>query len=160
MESSDQKGNAQFKKLEHVLIEKSSNFSGMCTYEHVQSLMRSSNADWRAEGNQRGEYRVGLTPEAVREFVAAGMSSAWKPARAPDQCHGSSLSFGRCYNCQHAAEIFAKSEMIIKVKEPQESEWTRLREGQILFAFLHLAADLAQAKGLLAPAAPPLPMKP
>jgi alanine dehydrogenase len=40
--------------------------------------------------------------------------------------------------------------MIIKVKEPQESEWTRLREGQILFAFLHLAADLAQAKGLLA----------
>ena len=39
--------------------------------------------------------------------------------------------------------------MIIKVKEPQASEWTRLREGQILFAFLHLAADLAQAKGLL-----------
>ena len=49
-----------------------------------------------------------------------------------------------------AAEIFATSEMIVKVKEPQESEWTKLRENQIVFAFLHLAADLAQTKGLLA----------
>ena len=59
------------------------------------------------------------------------------------------LSAGATIACT-AAEIFAKSEMIIKVKEPQESEWMRLREGQILFTFLHLAADRAQAKGLLA----------
>ena len=49
-----------------------------------------------------------------------------------------------------AAEIYAKSEMIVKVKEPQESEWTKLRENQIVFAFLHLAADRTQTKGLLA----------
>src|SRR5208337_1120482 len=100
---------------------------------------------------KEGEYRVGLTPEAVREFVAAGHelsveTSAGAGISATDQAY---LSAGATI-ASTAAEIFAKSEMIIKVKEPQESEWTRLREGQILFAFLHLAADLAQAKGLLA----------
>ncbi len=100
---------------------------------------------------KEGEYRVGLTPEAVREFVAAGHelsveTGAGAGINATDQAY---LSAGATI-ASTAAEIFAKSEMIIKVKEPQESEWTRLREGQILFAFLHLAADLAQAKGLLA----------
>jgi len=100
---------------------------------------------------KEGEYRVGLTPEAVREFVAAGHelsveTSAGAGISATDQAY---LSAGATI-ASTAAEIFAKSEMIIKVKEPQESEWTRLREGQILFAFLHLAADLAQSKGLLA----------
>jgi alanine dehydrogenase len=100
---------------------------------------------------KEGEYRVGLTPEAVREFVAAGHelqveTGAGAGINATDQAY---LSAGAAI-ASTAAEIFAKSEMIIKVKEPQESEWTRLREGQILFTFLHLAADLAQAKGLLA----------
>ncbi len=100
---------------------------------------------------KEGEYRVGLTPEAVREFVAAGHelsveTGAGAGINATDQAY---LSAGATI-ASTAAEIFAKSEMIIKVKEPQESEWTRLREGQILFTFLHLAADLAQAKGLLA----------
>ncbi len=100
---------------------------------------------------KEGEYRVGLTPEAVREFVAAGHelsveTGAGAGINATDQAY---LSAGATI-ASTAAEIFTKSEMIIKVKEPQEGEWTRLREGQILFAFLHLAADLAQAKGLLA----------
>jgi len=100
---------------------------------------------------KEGEYRVGLTPEAVREFVAAGHelsveTGAGAGINATDQAY---LSAGATI-ASTAAEIFTKSEMIIKVKEPQESEWTGLREGQILFAFLHLAADLAQAKGLLA----------
>jgi alanine dehydrogenase len=49
-----------------------------------------------------------------------------------------------------AAEVFATADMIVKVKEPQASEWARLREGQILFTYLHLAPDPAQAKGLMA----------
>ncbi|HUI22082.1 MAG TPA: alanine dehydrogenase [Methylocella sp.] len=100
---------------------------------------------------KEGEYRVGLTPEAVREFVAAGHqvsveTGAGSGISATDQAY---LSAGAKI-AGTAAQIFSESEMIIKVKEPQESEWTKLREGQILFAFLHLAADLAQTKGLLA----------
>lgn len=48
-----------------------------------------------------------------------------------------------------AADIFDQSEMIIKVKEPQEIEYNMLREGQVLFTYLHLAPDHAQTNGLL-----------
>jgi alanine dehydrogenase len=48
-----------------------------------------------------------------------------------------------------AAEVFARADMIVKVKEPQPSEWAQLREGQILFTYLHLAPDPAQTRGLL-----------
>ncbi|MGE5768137.1 MAG: alanine dehydrogenase, partial [Bacteroidota bacterium] len=48
-----------------------------------------------------------------------------------------------------ADEVFARAEMVVKVKEPQPSEVARLREGQILFTYLHLAPDLAQTKGLM-----------
>jgi alanine dehydrogenase len=48
-----------------------------------------------------------------------------------------------------AAEVFASSEMIVKVKEPQPAEWSQLREDQILFTYLHLAPDPEQAAGLL-----------
>ncbi|MGH6836244.1 MAG: alanine dehydrogenase [Methylocella sp.] len=97
------------------------------------------------------EYRVGLTPESVREFAAAGHelsveTGAGAGINATDQAY---LAAGATI-VDTAAEIFAKSEMIVKVKEPQECEWTKLRENQIVFAFLHLAADLAQTKGLLA----------
>jgi alanine dehydrogenase len=97
------------------------------------------------------EYRVGLTPESVREFAAAGHelsveTGAGAGINATDQAY---LAAGATI-VDTAAEIFATSEMIVKVKEPLESEWTQLRENQIVFAFLHLAADLAQTKGLLA----------
>ncbi len=97
------------------------------------------------------EYRVGLTPESVREFAGAGHelsieTGAGAGINATDQAY---LAAGAKI-VDTAAEIFTKSEMIIKVKEPQESEWTKLRENQIVFAFLHLAADIAQTKGLLA----------
>src|SRR3982074_2497756 len=48
-----------------------------------------------------------------------------------------------------AAEIFATSDMIVKVKEPQAREWSQLREGQIIFTYLHLAPDPEQARGLM-----------
>ncbi|MBN9250231.1 MAG: alanine dehydrogenase, partial [Mesorhizobium sp.] len=48
-----------------------------------------------------------------------------------------------------ASDVFAKSDMIVKVKEPQPNEWAQLREGQILYTYLHLAPDPEQTKGLI-----------
>ncbi|MEQ9608680.1 MAG: alanine dehydrogenase, partial [Kiloniellaceae bacterium] len=48
-----------------------------------------------------------------------------------------------------AATVFAKAEMVVKVKEPQPSEYAQLREGQVLFTYLHLAPDLEQTQGLV-----------
>jgi alanine dehydrogenase len=97
------------------------------------------------------EYRVGLTPGAVREYVAAGHNvvvetNAGAGIGAADDAYrkvGAVIAGS-------AAEIFATCDMIVKVKEPQPREWSLLREGQILFTYLHLAPDPEQAKGLMA----------
>src|SRR5262252_1177361 len=96
------------------------------------------------------EYRVGLTPDAVREYVAAGHrvvveKNAGAGIGASDDLYrrAGALIAG------DASEIFATAEMVVKVKEPQRSEWIQLRETQILFTYLHLAADPEQAKGLM-----------
>jgi alanine dehydrogenase len=96
------------------------------------------------------EYRVGLTPLAVREYVAAGHAvlveaGAGAGIGADDEAYR--RAGGRI--ADSADEIFATAELIVKVKEPQPSEWIKLREGQILFTYLHLAADAEQAAGLL-----------
>jgi alanine dehydrogenase len=96
------------------------------------------------------EYRVGLTPGAVREYAAAGHSvvvetDAGAGIGASDEVYrraGAVIA-------DTAAEIFATADMIIKVKEPQAREWSQLREGQIIFTYLHLAPDPEQAKGLM-----------
>lgn len=96
------------------------------------------------------EYRVGLTPEAVREYIAGGHSvlvqaGAGAGIGAADLAYeamGASIA-------TTAAEVFAKAEMIVKVKEPQSTEWIQLRSGQILFTYLHLAPDPDQTRGLL-----------
>lgn len=97
------------------------------------------------------EYRVGLTPGAVREYVAAGhqvvvQTGAGAGIMATDDAYrtaGAEIA-------ATAAEIFASCDMIVKVKEPQPSEWIQLRRGQLLFTYLHLAPDPEQAKGLIA----------
>jgi alanine dehydrogenase len=96
------------------------------------------------------EYRVGLTPGAVREYVVAGHgviveTDAGAGVGATDDDYrraGATI-------LDSARDVFASSDMIVKVKEPQPSEWTLLRENQILFTYLHLAPDPEQAKGLL-----------
>ncbi|MCP3441074.1 alanine dehydrogenase [Bradyrhizobium sp. CCGUVB14] len=96
------------------------------------------------------EYRVGLTPGAVREYVSAGHkvlveTNAGAGIGSTDEDYrkaGATI-------LDSAREVFASSEMIVKVKEPQASEWIQLRENQILFTYLHLAPDPEQAKGLL-----------
>ena len=96
------------------------------------------------------EYRVGLTPGAVREYVAAGHSvvvetDAGGGIGATDEAYrkAGAVIAGT------AAEVFKTCDMIVKVKEPQPREWSQLREGQILFTYLHLAPDPEQAKGLM-----------
>jgi len=97
------------------------------------------------------EYRVGLTPDAAREFVAAGHevkieTGGGAGIGATDAAY---LAVGAKI-AANPAEIFAESELIVKVKEPQPSEWVQLRRDQILFAYLHLAPDPRQAEGLMA----------
>ena len=58
-----------------------------------------------------------------------------------------------------AANVFAASDLIVKVKEPQASEIAMLRQGQVLFTYLHLAADKAQTEGLLRTGQPASPMR-
>ncbi len=96
------------------------------------------------------EYRVGLTPAAVREYFAKGHkvlveSGAGAGIGAADDVYkraGAEIAGS-------AQDVFRRAEMIVKVKEPQPSEWAQLREGQILFTYLHLAPDRAQTEGLL-----------
>lgn len=97
------------------------------------------------------EYRVGLTPGAVREYVAAG-HSVLVQATAGSGIGATDDEYRKAGAAivDTSDEIFASSEMIVKVKEPQRSEWSHLKEDQILFTYLHLAPDPEQATGLLA----------
>ena len=97
------------------------------------------------------EYRVGLIPATVRELVRAGhrvlvQRAAGVGAEIGDDAY---LQAG-AEIAPNADEVFAKAEMIVKVKEPLAEERAKLRRGQILFTYLHLAADRAQAEDLLA----------
>jgi alanine dehydrogenase len=96
------------------------------------------------------EHRVGLTPNSVREYVAAGhevlvQAGAGAGIGATDAAY---LAAGARIAAD-AAEVFARADMIVKVKEPQPPELALLRAGQILFTYLHLAPDPKQAHGLL-----------
>ncbi|MFV0474035.1 MAG: alanine dehydrogenase [Pikeienuella sp.] len=97
------------------------------------------------------EYRVGLTPIAVREAAARGHevmieTGAGAGAGFPDEDY--KAAGARLVDT--AAEIFASAEMVVKVKEPQAVERKQLREDQILFTYLHLAPDRPQTEDLLA----------
>ena len=97
------------------------------------------------------EYRVGLTPESVAECVRHGHevtveTRAGAGIGASDEDYRSA---GAAI-ADTADEIFAGADMIVKVKEPQAGERKLLREGQILFTYLHLAPDPEQARDLMA----------
>ncbi len=96
------------------------------------------------------EYRVGLTPTSVREMIKHGHdvlveTNAGVGIGAAD----SEYESAGAKIISTAEEIFAKAEMIIKVKEPQAVERAMLREGQILYTYLHLAPDPEQTKDLV-----------
>ncbi|MBT4489546.1 MAG: alanine dehydrogenase, partial [Rhodospirillaceae bacterium] len=97
------------------------------------------------------EYRVGLTPTAVREavhhghevLVETGAGAAIGLMDEDYRAAGADIA-------ENGAAVFAKAGMIVKVKEPQPAEIAMLREGQVLFTYLHLAPDPDQTKGLMA----------
>ncbi len=97
------------------------------------------------------EYRVGLTPSSVRELVAHGhgvqvQADAGAGIGASDDDYraaGASIA-------ADAAAVFGRAAMIVKVKEPQAAERAMLREGQLLFTYLHLAPDPEQCRELVA----------
>jgi alanine dehydrogenase len=96
------------------------------------------------------EYRVGLTPASVAELTAAGHqviveTNAGTGIDFADQDYvnaGATIAGS-------AAEVFANADMIVKVKEPQAQEIALLEPRHLLFTYLHLAPDPAQAKGLI-----------
>ena len=96
------------------------------------------------------EYRVGLTPSSVREMKMHGhtvlvQTDAGAGIGATDDDYrraGADIAAS-------AEEVFKRVEMIVKVKEPQAIERAMLREGQILFTYLHLAPDPEQAADLI-----------
>src|SRR5437867_9020411 len=97
------------------------------------------------------ENRVGLTPGSVREAVHLGHEvivehNAGQGIGMDDEAYH--RAGGRVVDT--AAEVFAAADMIVKVKEPQAGERKMLRNGQILFTYLHLAPDPEQAKDLVA----------
>ena len=97
------------------------------------------------------EFRVGITPTAAMEAVAQGHevlieTGAGEGAGFSDADY---IAAGARIVAS-AAEIFASAEMIVKVKEPQAIERKMLREGQLLFTYLHLAPDPEQTRDLLA----------
>jgi len=96
------------------------------------------------------EYRVGLTPDAVRELCVHGHAVIVE--RDAAAAIGFSDDVYRAAGAAvvaTAAEVFAAADMVVKVKEPQPGEIALLRPGQILFTYLHLAADKAQTEGLM-----------
>ncbi|MCD8498086.1 MAG: alanine dehydrogenase [Alphaproteobacteria bacterium] len=96
------------------------------------------------------EHRVGLVPSSVKEFTTRGHTvlvekDAGKAINFTDEHYkkvGAEI-------CDTPEEIFQRADMIVKVKEPQPQECAMLREDQVLFTYLHLAADPVQAKGLM-----------
>ena len=99
---------------------------------------------------KNNEFRVGATPETVHAFVEAGHSvqvetNAGAKIGFTDEMYvkaGAKI-------VPSAKEIYANNDLIIKVKEPQSAEFPMLREGQVLFCYLHLAPDPEQTKHLL-----------
>ncbi len=96
------------------------------------------------------EYRVGMTPLSVREAVRHG-HKLWVQTGAGLGIGASDEDYktAGAQIIPNAEEIFAKADMIVKVKEPQAGERKMLREGQILYTYLHLAPDPEQTKDLV-----------
>lgn len=100
---------------------------------------------------KNNEFRVGLTPGSVQEFVSHGHHVVVESqagigiGASDDDYRGAGAQIAAS-----PAEIFATADMIVKVKEPQAAERAMLRPGQILFTYLHLAPDPEQTRDLVA----------
>ncbi len=96
------------------------------------------------------EYRVGLTPPSVRELTSRGHQVlVQKNAGLEIGLGDDQYIAAGAHMVDTAKEIFARAEMIVKVKEPQPGECAMLGEGQILYTYLHLAPDPEQTAALV-----------
>lgn len=96
------------------------------------------------------EFRVGLVPGSVRELTARGHEVVVEAgAGAGIFADDATYEAAGARIVPSAEAVFAEAEMIVKVKEPQAVEYSRLKPHQILFTYLHLAPDPAQARGLM-----------
>lgn len=96
------------------------------------------------------EYRVAMLPVGVEEFTRRGhqvlvQAGAGLGSGLPDHAY---LEQG-CEMVSSAEEVFARADMIVKVKEPQPSEWPLIRDGQIVFTYFHFAADRELTEAML-----------
>ena len=106
------------------------------------------------------EYRVGVIPATVAELARRGHgvvveTGAGVGAGLADQAYeaaGAEIT-------AKADEVFGRAELIVKVKEPLASEWKKFKRGQVLFTYLHLAADRAQTEDLIASVSRRSPMR-
>ena len=96
------------------------------------------------------EFRVAISPNGVKELVGSGLQVL------VETLAGEGINFDDASYKEMGAEIakdkqelYTKSDLIVKVKEPQKVECDLMREGQILFSYLHLAAELEMTKHLL-----------
>ena len=96
------------------------------------------------------EYRVGITPDNVLSFVADGHTVLVETGAGAGAGFGDELyAQAGAVIVDNPAEVFAKADMIIKVKEPEPCEYDYLRENQILFTYLHLAPNPELAEALI-----------
>jgi alanine dehydrogenase len=97
------------------------------------------------------EFRVGLTPAAVQELTGAGHGVLIEAAAGMGAGFADAAYVAAGAEIvASAAEVWARAEMVVKVKEPQAGERAMLRAGQVLFTYLHLAPDPEQTRDLLA----------
>ena len=96
------------------------------------------------------EYRVGLTPDSVRQYVSHGHKVLVQTSAGIGLgCSDDHYIKAGAQITDEVSNIFSEADMIIKVKEPQSEERAMLRLGQILFTYLHLAPDPDQTNDLL-----------
>jgi alanine dehydrogenase len=99
---------------------------------------------------KNNESRVGLTPASVREFCQRGHTVlVQKSAGAAIGLSDAMYAAAGAALVETAEEVFARAEMVVKVKEPQPQECALLRDGQILYTYLHLAPDPQQTAALV-----------
>ena len=97
------------------------------------------------------EYRVGLVPATVKELTAKGHAVLVETRAGEGAGIGDAeYAAAGAQLVAHAAEIFSRAELLVKVKEPLAAERKMLRAGQIVFTYLHLAPDPEQARDLMA----------
>jgi alanine dehydrogenase len=95
------------------------------------------------------EYRVGLTPAGARELVQLGHQVVVEHDAGAGIGYGDEAYRVAGATVEDTASVFGSADLIVKVKEPQPAEIALLRRGQILFTYLHLAADRVQTLGLM-----------